>query len=253
MHRIQYRWKKEPKGMYSDGHKHDDVVDYHQNKFLPQWAVLDLWCRWWDKNDEEIPHSFVAAPNGKIVAESNSITSFCSADPLTQGHTIFRPEKNCDRYYTNAEILEQVMKAMDILDHDYPNEWHIFAYDNAATHTACAPNALSASKMPAKPSKTFYYGSFPDGSPQSFYFPNNHPDVELCGLFKGMKEIIQKCNEKGAGLPDLFATRSNCFMDAYQKHLNGQKTAWAGKKYYGHCVLPENILEKFDKAHPNEK
>ncbi|PBK91168.1 hypothetical protein ARMGADRAFT_857619, partial [Armillaria gallica] len=67
MHRMQYRWKKEPKGMYSDGHERDDVVDYRQKKFLPQWALLDLWCRWWDKNGEEIPRSFIAAPDGKIV------------------------------------------------------------------------------------------------------------------------------------------------------------------------------------------
>ncbi|PBK83278.1 hypothetical protein ARMGADRAFT_1048481 [Armillaria gallica] len=299
-------------------------------------------------------------------AKNNSITSFCSANPLTQGRTIFRPGKNCDGYYTNAEILEQATKAMDILDHDYPNERHVFAYDNATTHTARAPDALSASKMPAKPSKTFYCdgndsvrmrdGSFPDGSPQSFYFPNNHPDVELRGLFKGMKEIIRERNEKDAGLPnpyakkflaqcknfkcpvgrtdcccrrvlycqpdfvnqksilqehctargyevvyfpkfhcelnfieqcwgyakrlyrlcptstkedDLernmlqsldavplksmrkFATRSNRFMDAYRKGLNGRKAAWAGKKYHGHRVLPENILEEFDQAHPN--
>ncbi|KAK0421690.1 hypothetical protein EV421DRAFT_1725019, partial [Armillaria borealis] len=48
-----------------------------------------------------------------------------------------------------------------------------------------------------------------------------------------------------------FATHSNHFMDAYRKGLNGQKVAWAGKKYHSHHVLLENILEEFDQAHPN--
>ncbi|KAJ6533469.1 hypothetical protein B0H10DRAFT_1763261, partial [Mycena sp. CBHHK59/15] len=35
MKRMQYRWKSEPKGMYSDGHEREDVVNYRQNVFLP--------------------------------------------------------------------------------------------------------------------------------------------------------------------------------------------------------------------------
>ncbi|KAI6167333.1 hypothetical protein EDD17DRAFT_1539942 [Pisolithus thermaeus] len=35
MKRLGYRWKKEPKGQYSDGHEQSDVVYYRQNVFLP--------------------------------------------------------------------------------------------------------------------------------------------------------------------------------------------------------------------------
>ncbi|THU81624.1 hypothetical protein K435DRAFT_693137, partial [Dendrothele bispora CBS 962.96] len=35
MNRMRFRWRKEPKGMYSDGHERGDVVDYRQNIFLP--------------------------------------------------------------------------------------------------------------------------------------------------------------------------------------------------------------------------
>ncbi|KAJ7689788.1 hypothetical protein B0H17DRAFT_936732 [Mycena rosella] len=38
MKRMQYCWTTEPKGMYSDGHERDDVVEYRQNVFLPCWA-----------------------------------------------------------------------------------------------------------------------------------------------------------------------------------------------------------------------
>ena len=45
-----------------------------------------------------------------------------------------------------------------------------------------------------------------------------------------------------------FATRSYCFMDAYQKGLDGKQAAWAGKKYCGHQVLPTTLLDDLSKA-----
>src|SRR6266540_1544157 len=46
-----------------------------------------------------------------------------------------------------------------------------------------------------------------------------------------------------------FATRSRRFMDAYARGLNGRQAAWAARKYRGHRVLPEGILEELDKEH----
>jgi len=37
-------------------------------------------------------------------------------------------------------------------------------------------------------------------------------------------------------------------MDAYSKGLQGKGAAWAAKKYRGHRVLPESILQEFDDA-----
>ena len=39
-----------------------------------------------------------------------------------------------------------------------------------------------------------------------------------------------------------FSARSCCFMDAYEKGLNGKQAAWASKKFRGHRVLPESIF-----------
>jgi hypothetical protein len=36
-------------------------------------------------------------------------------------------------------------------------------------------------------------------------------------------------------------------MDAYHKNLNGAQAAWAAKKYRGHRLIPEKILEELDK------
>jgi len=43
-----------------------------------------------------------------------------------------------------------------------------------------------------------------------------------------------------------FATRSRCFMDGYRRGLNGKQATWASKKYRGHRVLPETILEEIE-------
>ncbi|KAJ6536005.1 hypothetical protein DFH09DRAFT_1283931 [Mycena vulgaris] len=49
MKKMGYRWRKEPKGMYSDGHERADVVHYRQNVFLPRWRALEARTRWWNQ------------------------------------------------------------------------------------------------------------------------------------------------------------------------------------------------------------
>ncbi|KIK74184.1 hypothetical protein PAXRUDRAFT_176464, partial [Paxillus rubicundulus Ve08.2h10] len=45
-----------------------------------------------------------------------------------------------------------------------------------------------------------------------------------------------------------YARRSRHFMDAYHKGLSGQQAAWASKKYRGHRVIPNSILDELEKA-----
>ena len=45
-----------------------------------------------------------------------------------------------------------------------------------------------------------------------------------------------------------FATRAHRFTDAYRRGLNGKQAAWASRKYRGHRVLPERIMEELDQA-----
>ncbi|KAJ7350016.1 hypothetical protein B0H14DRAFT_2332033, partial [Mycena olivaceomarginata] len=44
-----------------------------------------------------------------------------------------------------------------------------------------------------------------------------------------------------------FARRSDRFIDAYRKGLDGIQAVWASKRYRGHRVLPKNIMQLFDK------
>lgn len=45
-----------------------------------------------------------------------------------------------------------------------------------------------------------------------------------------------------------FANCSRQFIDAYGKGLNGQQAAWAARKYRGHRVLPESLMDDLEQA-----
>ncbi|KAE9392676.1 hypothetical protein BT96DRAFT_1056227, partial [Gymnopus androsaceus JB14] len=40
-----------------------------------------------------------------------------------------------------------------------------------------------------------------------------------------------------------FCHRAQKFRDGYEKGLNGSQAAWAAKKYKGHRVLPESLMD----------
>ena len=46
-----------------------------------------------------------------------------------------------------------------------------------------------------------------------------------------------------------FFNRTHRFLDAYSRGLNGRQAAWASRKYRGHRVLPESILQELETAH----
>jgi hypothetical protein len=141
----------------------------------------------------------------------------------SRARVLFRCGKKRDGYQTTDNIIAQATKAMDILEKDFPDEVHVLAYDNATIHTARAPTALTTKGMTLNPKKDFVFevkqsnglvikeqmrdGEFPDGSPQSFYYPDDYHDAELAGCFKGMRTIIKERFDHGANVPDPIAMK----------------------------------------------
>jgi hypothetical protein len=136
----------------------------------------------------------------------------CSPNGKESERVLFKARKNRDGYFTNEDIVQQADIAMDIVTKHYPDEDHIFVFDNATTHLKREDTALSAWKMTKGPSNTFGVevtvvdeagkirytadgepekktvqmgpGQLPDGSVQPFYDGN--------GVFKGMSWILQE-------------------------------------------------------------
>jgi hypothetical protein len=50
-------------------------------------------------------------------------------------------------------------------------------------------------------------GQFADGTPQSLYFPEEHPQA---GIFKGMRNLIHERIAKGAALPNPDKLKAEC-------------------------------------------
>ena len=109
---------------------------------------------------------------------------------------------------------------MNIIKKHYPHDDHIFIFDNTPTHVKRASDAISACNMPINPSapgknwlvkvlsldndgKQIFDasgkrvsksipmapGTFAEGTPQLFYFPDGHRQA---GQFKGMRIILEE-------------------------------------------------------------
>ena len=162
---MGYRWKKNHKGQYVDGHERADVVHYQQNVFLPAMEQyehrMQTWVNehGWDLpcgitqaiiiwvHDESIFYAHdrhqtawyhkdaTAKPYMKGEGVSLMVANFVSADHgwlrspdgKKAAHVIFHPGKNREGYFTNEDILAQAQKAMAILSEHYPHEDHVFS------------------------------------------------------------------------------------------------------------------------------
>ncbi|KII87524.1 hypothetical protein PLICRDRAFT_112639 [Plicaturopsis crispa FD-325 SS-3] len=187
MKKVGYRWTKNFKGQYVDGHERDDVVFYRQNVFLPKWVDVEARTRRWTETNQEIAgprqgcrplvvwfhdeSTFYAndrrtaqwvhkdatpVPYAKGEGASLMVADFVSADygwlrsrdETEATRVLFKAGKNREGYFTSDDILAQAEKAMDILSNSYPDEDHVLVFDNATTHLKRADDALSARKMP---------------------------------------------------------------------------------------------------------
>ena len=259
MKRMGYRWTKDPKGQYADGHERANVIAYRQKILIPAWSILQAKTRRWaadnidgadsasdgrktvvwfhdesifyahDRRKQRWVHkSETAVPYTKGEGASLMVADFVSADygwlrspdGAEKARVLFKPGKNRDGYFTHEDIIQQAEHAIDILTRHYPQDDHVFVFDNAPTHLKRAEGALSARKMPkstSKPGHNFGVevnvtgedgklvygpdgkvikvkvpmsnGTLPDGREQSFYFPEGH---EHAGMFKGMAIILEE-------------------------------------------------------------
>ncbi|KIM53833.1 hypothetical protein SCLCIDRAFT_17815 [Scleroderma citrinum Foug A] len=155
----------------------------------------------------------------------------CSPDGTESARILFRPGKGRDGYFSNDETIHHVEKAMAILEKYYPNEDHVFVFDNAPTHMKRPVDSLSARKMPkgcrewgvdvpvrdaggqvvlgpngkALTTKArIANGLFKDGTPQEFYWAEGH---QHAGKFKGMAQIL---TERGFNVTHLKAQCKQC-------------------------------------------
>jgi len=67
---LGYRWTKEPKGQYQDGHERADVVEYRQKVFLHAWVKFEEHMRVW--TDDDIHLKLDEDPNATLPADTKN-------------------------------------------------------------------------------------------------------------------------------------------------------------------------------------
>ncbi|KAF8596066.1 hypothetical protein BDV93DRAFT_455579 [Ceratobasidium sp. AG-I] len=127
---------------------------------------------------------------------------------------VFRPGKERDGYFCNEDVCDQLLRAIKIVKDQYPDEKHVFVFDNATTHTKLPEDTPIVGKMTLGPSQkvkgektgtsgekikvNFAPAQFADGSQQDLYYPLNHPTESLRGEFKGLAKLLEERGIPGA-------------------------------------------------------
>ncbi|KAI3998437.1 hypothetical protein K525DRAFT_214668 [Schizophyllum commune Loenen D] len=252
--RHDYRFALQPCGMYADGHEDPAQVTYRVKVYGPAIEALLPRMRKWDSKTGQLTDP-VLKPGEKIavlwklrwvhkdtkpkpwvkgeglslmVADFVSMDSgwLKSPDGTDDARVLLHAGKNRDGYFDSNGVLRQFHRAVDLVKEHYPDEEHIWIYDNAPTHVKRPEASLSARKMPKGPSGKFFvqttkldaegrpmYGTDGklakekvvkmqdtewDGKVQKLYFDEkpgagaSDDEKEHAGKFKGMRRLLEE-------------------------------------------------------------
>ncbi|KIJ31952.1 hypothetical protein M422DRAFT_266316 [Sphaerobolus stellatus SS14] len=218
LYAMEYHFSKSSKGMYIHGHECEDVVEYCQNIFLPQWAELEPRMMKWSANDDVTIPDLHHIGEKQVILVTHDESRFYANDRRAKRwlHSSEKPEpvgkelgwlkskdgtrKTCilfkagtnrDGYFNCEDLCSQVLVAINLFEEHFPGGSTVaaFGFDNAHGHQKHPDNALSARHMPKKTQHWWgtsgkcimRNGILPDGTPQDFYYPDNHPQYP--GLF----------------------------------------------------------------------
>ncbi|KZS89290.1 hypothetical protein SISNIDRAFT_407601 [Sistotremastrum niveocremeum HHB9708] len=241
--KSEWRYGKDGRGMYIDGHERQDVVKY-RSAFVARWKdVYEPRMFLYDRDGTKIqdpatdllhnkkriilythdestfyandrrktkwhhPH-LDSLPQPKGEGESLMVSDFLSPEfgrlkkDDQEARVLFRAGNSRDGYFTNDDIINQVLKAIDIFEDKHGlHNTALFVFDNATTHLKRPDDGLSARKMVLNPHPTWTHnpggprmrpGRLPNNQLQEFYFPPDHPVYP--NFFKGMRQILIERN-----------------------------------------------------------
>ncbi|KAJ3780362.1 hypothetical protein GGU10DRAFT_397818 [Lentinula aff. detonsa] len=210
LRKLDWHYGKKQPGMYIDDHEREDVVAY-RNEFVKRWKDYERRMVVYDNDGSPtFPCGFPVTqgprptPEQKGEGPSIMVSSFLMpdwgllTDEEDEAQLFFKAGKTQDGYFSGDDLLAKVEKAIDIFE----NKTHgmmtgLFMFDNAPSHQKRSQDALSARKMPKKPSESWTHhpngpkmrdAQFNDGTAQSLHFSDDHPTMP--GWFKGTQQIF---------------------------------------------------------------
>ena len=154
--------------------------------------------------------------SGGSIMVSDFISEVCGSLTHTRedgiklaARVIIRPGKMYDGYWLGENMAKQLEKAMAIHDEAYPDYDALWGFDNSCNHCCFAHDALRVERMNlgSGGKQGLLKDTFFNGQPQVMVFPPDHPDEELRGKPKGMKQVLL---ERGLWKENLIKTCGRC-------------------------------------------
>jgi hypothetical protein len=106
-------------------------------------------------------------------------------------HVVFKAGKNWDGYFDNNNLVKHVELSMDIFkEKTHRFKKALFLFDNVITHPYKMLKSPKLGWTPCLGGPKMWDTVLPDGSIQSFYFPDDH--LSMLGWFKGMKVVLEE-------------------------------------------------------------
>ncbi len=106
---------------------HDECIFYAHDCHILHWVHLSETAKPYVKGEGQ----------SLMVADfiSADYSWLSSADGSKSACVEIKPGKNRDGYFSNDDLLAQVQCAIDLICKLYPNNDHIFVFDNAHSHS----------------------------------------------------------------------------------------------------------------------
>ncbi|CAG8642887.1 17739_t:CDS:2, partial [Racocetra persica] len=228
---LGYEFSRTKKGIYIDGHERDDIVAYRV-VFLDRMLELEKLMPVFDGENMEIEIWPELSPGENFIYllyminiyflrmmgeqplrkkgkerslhVSEFLTDICghlkldasSPNYLKKACVIITLDTNGDSWWTAEDLIAQVRdKVIPIFKEQFPGAVAVFAFNNATSHAAFAPDALVAKRM-NKRSKgkqpKMRSTTFRSEITQDIVFPLNHPDALLRGQPKGLQVVLSE-------------------------------------------------------------
>ncbi|CAG8677245.1 13175_t:CDS:2 [Cetraspora pellucida] len=164
---MRFTYKQYKKRIYIDGHKREDVAEYHQEFLQKMKEYNKLMPKWLDANCEihEMLH---------LLPEENK--------HMLVTHDLLKKKGLGLELHVSKFLTEEIER--------------VWVFDNATSHTIIAPNALVASKMNLYPDgkQSEMKNTIWNSEMQMMIYSDNHEKPSLRSQPKGIKAFLK---EKG--------------------------------------------------------
>lgn len=171
---------------------------------------------------------FISETIGRIKLSEAQITEQLTHStelrlPTFEAQKITYPGKGFDPWWDLPQLINQLKHTIKVFDHTHPDCVTVFVFDRSSAHGGFAENALNIHNMNVnhggkqrKLRNTVIPLSNPGPAPgeedmrgrvQNMCFPDDHPNLELRGQAKGIRNVLQErksvwdkymiCTERG--------------------------------------------------------